>query len=127
MKHVLLTTIAAVLLVGCGESQPPEPPTVKAPDISIHFAAAEGNIEAVIQHLANGVDVNVKNDFGFAGTKGIADFQQLRVYLSNPHGCIYQNGKNNPQSNIENLASDINAEPNDYQWHQCNKGSSIQC
>ncbi|SVE59934.1 uncharacterized protein METZ01_LOCUS512788, partial [marine metagenome] len=31
MKHILLTTIAAVVLVGCGESQPPEPP-----DISIH-------------------------------------------------------------------------------------------
>jgi len=26
MKHLLLTTIAAVLLVGWGESQPPEPP-----------------------------------------------------------------------------------------------------
>ena len=35
MKHLLLTTIAAVLVVGCGESQPPEPPTAKAPDISI--------------------------------------------------------------------------------------------
>ncbi len=77
MKHLLITTIAAVLMVGCGESQQsapapetppaepvakvpaqpsspqveaeltepvaeavqPEPPTVKAPDISIHEAA----------------------------------------------------------------------------------------
>ena len=54
MKHLLLTTIAAVVLVGCGESQPPEPPTVKAPDISIHEAAKTGNIEAVKQHLATG-------------------------------------------------------------------------
>ena len=59
MKHLLLTTIAAVVLVGCGESQQsapapeakPEPPTAKAPDISIHEAAAseaaiDGNIEA---------------------------------------------------------------------------------
>ena len=46
MKHLLLTTIAAVVLVGCGESQPTEPPTAKAPDISIHEAAADGNIEA---------------------------------------------------------------------------------
>ena len=59
MKHLLLTTIAAVLLVGCGESQPPEPPTAKAPDISIHQAAEKGNIEAVKHHLAAGVDVNV--------------------------------------------------------------------
>tara|TARA_B100000686_G_scaffold271950_1_gene288870 strand:+ start:226 stop:369 length:144 start_codon:yes stop_codon:yes gene_type:complete len=35
MKHLLLTTIAAVVLVGCG------------PDISIHKAASTGNIEAV--------------------------------------------------------------------------------
>ncbi len=52
MKHLLLTTIAAVLLVGCGES---------APDISIHQAAETGNIEAVKQHLAAGTDVNAKN------------------------------------------------------------------
>jgi ankyrin repeat protein len=48
MKHLLLTTIAAVLVVGCGGS--------------IHEAAVEGNIEAVKQHLAGGVDVNVKED-----------------------------------------------------------------
>ena len=115
MKHLLLTTIAAVVLEGCGESQQstpqaepvepvaevpvqpspppaeakpvaeatkpttppkavmanksadpargikPEPPTAKAPDISIHEAAAEGNIEAVKQHLATGTDVNAKD------------------------------------------------------------------
>ena len=68
MKHILLTTIAAVLVVGCGESQQSapapeaktEPPTAKAPDISIHSAAFEGNIEAVKQHLAAGTDVNAK-------------------------------------------------------------------
>ena len=48
MKHLLFTTIAAVLLVGCGGS--------------IHEAATEGNIEAVKQHLAAGVDVNAKDD-----------------------------------------------------------------
>ena len=52
MKHLLLTTITAVVLVGCGESPP---------DISIHDAAALGNIEAVKQHLAAGVDVNAKD------------------------------------------------------------------
>ena len=55
----LLITIAALLLVGCGESQSPEPP-----DISIYDAANDGNIEAVKQHLADGADVNAKNDFG---------------------------------------------------------------
>ena len=52
MKHLLLTTIAAVVLVGCGESQP----TAKAPDISIHDAAKAGDIETVKQHLADGAD-----------------------------------------------------------------------
>ena len=49
MKHLLLTTIAAVLVVGCGPS--------------VHDAAHSGNIEAVKQHLAAGTDVNAKNDW----------------------------------------------------------------
>ena len=64
MKHLILTTIAAVVLLGCGESQSPEPPPPKPPDISIHNAAFEGNIEAVKQHLAAGTDVNAKNKSG---------------------------------------------------------------
>ena len=51
MKHILLTTIAAVVLVGCGRSP-------------IHVAARDGNIEAVKQHLAAGTDVNAKADNG---------------------------------------------------------------
>ena len=48
MKHLLPTTIAAVLLVGCGKP-------------SIHEAARTGNIEAVKQHIAAGADVNAKD------------------------------------------------------------------
>ena len=83
MKHLLITTIAAVLMVGCGESQQsapapeanpvepitaaanPEPTTAKAPDISIHDAAALGNNEAVKQHLTAGTDVNAKDESGW--------------------------------------------------------------
>jgi len=54
----LITTIAAVLLLGCATTQQPEPPTAKAPDISIHDAASDGNIEAVKQHLAAGTAVD---------------------------------------------------------------------
>ncbi len=43
------------------EAATPEPPTTKAPDISIHKAAAKGDIEAVRQHLDAGTDVNAKN------------------------------------------------------------------
>ena len=56
MKHLLLTTIAAVVLVGCG---PPKPP-----DISIYFATRNGKTVAVKQHIAAGTDVNAKSDEG---------------------------------------------------------------
>ena len=49
MKHLQLTTIAAVVLVGCG------------PSVDIQEAAMNGDIEAVKQHLAAGVDVNAKD------------------------------------------------------------------
>jgi len=96
MKHLLLTTIAAVLVVGCGESQQsapapeskpvepvaevaqPEPQTGKAPDISLFDAVDRGNIEAVKQHLAAGTDVNAKNEGGdtplhLAGNKEVVE------------------------------------------------------
>ena len=62
---LLLTTIAAVLVVGCGESQQSAPqaeakPVVKAPDISLLDAASAGQIGVVKLHLAAGTDVNVK-------------------------------------------------------------------
>ena len=47
------------------EAATSEPPTVKAPDISIHKAARTGNIEAVKQHIAAGTDVNTKSE-GFS-------------------------------------------------------------
>jgi len=61
MKHLLITTIAAVVLVGCSEAQSPKPTTTKAPDIPVHKTAALGNIDAVNQHLAAGTDVNTKD------------------------------------------------------------------
>ena len=87
MKHLLITTIAAVVLVGCGESQQsapapeskpvepvaeaakpeskPVPPTAKSPWIGIYDAAYQGNIEAIKKYIADGTDVNVE-DIGFA-------------------------------------------------------------
>ena len=55
----LLITIAAVVLVGCGPS---------VPDNDLQEAAGLGNIEAVKQHLAAGVDVNGWGDKGNEAT-----------------------------------------------------------
>ena len=66
MKHLLLTTIAAVLVVGCGPS---------APDISIHDAAYEGNIEVVKQNLAAGTDVNAKDGIGSKTTARMGEIK----------------------------------------------------
>ena len=118
MKHLLLTTIAAVVLVGCGESQQsapapeaktaepvaeatkpitppkavtankgadpargikPEPPTTKAPDINIHKAAFDGNIEAVKQHIAAGTDVNAKDEKGATPLHGAAFTSRMEI------------------------------------------------
>ena len=49
MKHLLLTTIAAVLFVGTASANP------------IHDAAKEGNSAGVLVELDKGVDVNVKS------------------------------------------------------------------
>jgi hypothetical protein len=56
MKHLLLTTIAAVLVVGCGNPEA---------DRALLKAANKGNIEAVKQHLADGADVHAKDKYGW--------------------------------------------------------------
>ena len=80
MKHLLITTIAAVLLVGCATTQQPEPTTPKAADTTsttptslfepeqlqenllgymhIVLEASDGNIEGVKALLAGGVSVD---------------------------------------------------------------------
>ena len=58
MKHILTTTIVAVLLVGYGKVSNPEA------DRALIHAAKDGNIEAVKQHLAAGADVNAKGKDG---------------------------------------------------------------
>jgi hypothetical protein len=52
MRHLLLTTIAAVVLVGCG---PPK---------DICEAAKQGDIRAVRLFIADGADVNAKTNNG---------------------------------------------------------------
>ena len=72
MKHILITTIAAVLLVGCG------------PSVDIWTAADKGNIKAIKQHLAAGADVNAKYADGstplhFAAVVGRREVAELLI------------------------------------------------
>ena len=53
MKY-LITTIAAVVLVGCSK--------LEAPNISLYRAAEKVDLEAVKQHIAAGTDIN-QNSF----------------------------------------------------------------
>ena len=56
MKHLLLTTIAVVVLLGCATpTQPPNPP--------LFDAVKKGDIEAVRKHLDAGADVNARIRF----------------------------------------------------------------
>jgi len=89
MKHILLTTLAAVLLVGCG----PQPP-----DISIDDAARDGNIEAIKQHLAAGTDVNAKADgeltpLHFAADKGHKEIVELLIAKGADVNAINNDGE----------------------------------
>ena len=73
MNHLLLTTIAAVLVVGCGE----------LPN-GIWEDAYDGNIEAVKQHLDAGADVNAKGKYGrtplhYAASRGLKKIIELLI------------------------------------------------
>ena len=97
MKHLLLTTIAAVLVVGCG------------PDI--HEAVEAGKIEAVKQAIAAGKDVNSEDEccgvtpLHYATRWGRKEIAELliakgadvnalsKITAGTPlHGAIYANG-----------------------------------
>jgi cytohesin len=75
VKSQLITIVAALLVVGCG------------PSVDIWTGAQTGNIEAVKQHLADGVDVNSKSDIGRTPLDvAIAFKQPLITDLLRKHG-----------------------------------------
>ena len=80
MKHILVIIIAAVVLVGCATIQSPE----ALSDISIRQAAWDGDIKAVKQHLAAGVDVDEMDLYGetslhYAADKGHKEIVELLI------------------------------------------------
>ena len=67
MKHLQITTIAAMVLVGCGESQQSstsvkqQPKPLSEADKALLKAANRRNIIYVKQAIVDGADVNAKN------------------------------------------------------------------
>jgi ankyrin repeat protein len=76
MKSQLIAIVAAVVLVGCGASKT---------DLSLIDASESGNIEDVKEHLADGANVNAKDDqFGwtplhFAASTGHNEIVELLI------------------------------------------------
>ena len=139
MKHILITTIAAVVLVGCGESQQsvpapeskpvepvaeasqPKPPTIKALGISIHDSARKGNSEVVKQYLVSGADVNEKDDDGatpldWAISRGKIETADLLRKYGGKHGTIHSAAYGGDIEAVKEFlaaGADVNAKVND--------------
>ena len=102
MKHLLLTTIAAVVLVGCGESQQSTPPAKpesalkksmksaleqgisnarakRAVKRAVLKAVKKGDIEAVKQAITDGTDVNADGFLVAAIKEGHKEIAELLI------------------------------------------------
>ena len=84
MKHLLLTTIAAVLLVGCGPSASDVNGKDQNGKTPLHYAAWKGHKEIAELLIANGADVNAKDDRGrtplhFAAFRGHKEVAALLI------------------------------------------------
>ena len=87
MNHLLLTTISAVVLARCATTEPPEPPTAKAPDIPLWQVARIGHIEAVKKHLTDSMDVNSKDEDGQTPLDWAIQFKESEtIALIRKHG-----------------------------------------
>ena len=82
MKHLLIATIAAVVLVGCGPSE-----TEKA----MINAAYRGSISEVKLHLEAGVNVNAQNEGGDSALHGAArrGHNELALFLIQKGADLY--------------------------------------
>ena len=56
MKQLLITTLFAALLIGCGKKEETSNPA--PPDLDIIKAASAGNLGALKQHITAGTDLN---------------------------------------------------------------------
>ena len=87
MKHLLLTTIAAVVLVGCGPSASDVNWKDQNGKTPLHYAACKGHKEIAELLIANGADVNAKDDKGRTPLDRAIKYQRTEtVDLLRKHG-----------------------------------------
>ena len=111
MKY-LITAIAALVLVGCGESKEsassselkPNAPVAgsKAPDISINDAALFGDLEAIKQHLAAETDVENKDPFGLTPLSLAKNKEIIKLLINAGAEVNYA-----PENGITSLANAV--------------------
>ncbi len=70
MKQLLITTLFAALLIGCGKKEETSNPA--PPNVDVFKAAGEGNLEALKQHIAAGTNLNERTKDGEKTTPLIA-------------------------------------------------------
>ena len=116
MKHLLITTIAAVVLVGCGPTNPPDRAAaqlllgLKPSEMKIWEAAGKGNIEAVQYHLNKGVDINAKDYKGWTALHHASwDLHKEAVELLINEGA--QINVKIPSGNVADIAKHFGESP----------------
>ena len=73
MKHLLLTTIAAVLLVGCGDS------LTGFLDTKLRSAVRVGSVDDVKKAIANGANFNAKSPSGSTHLHAAAQYGHMEI------------------------------------------------
>ena len=64
MKNIIPSTIIALVMLVCGDTEPLSAAKPQPPDTDIWTASAQGNLQAVKQHAAAGTDLNAKEPTG---------------------------------------------------------------
>jgi len=90
MKHLLLTTIAALLLAGCGNSEA---------DHALTVAVSKGNIEAAKQAIDDGAFFDAKSDrvtwlLPYAAQEGYEEIVELLIANGADVNLMHRGGRN---------------------------------
>ena len=129
MKHLLLTIVAAVVLVGCGGESSHE---------LLYHSIDDANIKAVEQHIATGADVNFKYSDGttplyIAAYYGRKEIAELLIAEGADVNAGHDDGEspleiaiNNDHKEITELLIAEGVDVNAYHLHIAAEGGAAQ-